>query len=147
MVANEQTVVVSCAQCGQKNRVANGKATAARCGACKQPVFPDHPVTGRDATWVAEVERSALPVLVDFWAPWCGPCRAIAPALEGIARDRAGRLKVVKINVDENPQTAARFSIQSIPTLMVFRDGKMIDQMRGALPKAAIEARLDQLRI
>jgi thioredoxin len=80
-------------------------------------------------------------------APWCGPCRAIAPALESIAGNKVGRLKVVKINVDENPAVSARFGIQAIPTLMVFRGGKIVDQMRGALPKPAIEARLAQLQI
>ncbi|HEY0710198.1 MAG TPA: thioredoxin TrxC [Polyangia bacterium] len=147
MSATRESFVVACAHCGRNNRVVEAKASAAQCGACKKSVFPDRPVVGSDATWKSEVEASAIPVLVDFWAPWCGPCRAIAPALESIAGNKVGRLKVVKINVDENPGVSARFGIQAIPTLMVFRGGKMVDQMRGALPKPAIEARLDQLQI
>jgi thioredoxin len=141
-----ETIVVACAQCGQKNRVlAARRGEQPMCGRCKQPVFPDHPVVVSDASWQGEVMAAPLPVLVDFWAPWCGPCRAVAPMLDTIAKDRAGQLKVVKLNVDENPQTASRFGIQAIPTMMVFRDGKVIDQLRGALPKPALDARLDKL--
>jgi thioredoxin 2 len=147
MAENQVAVVVACAHCGRSNRVVPSRAAQATCGACKKSVFPDRPVRGGDANWQSEVESSAIPVLVDFWAPWCGPCRAIAPALESIASDKVGRLKIVKVNVDENPRVASRFGIQAIPTLMVFRDGKMIDEMRGALPKPAIEARLGQLQI
>jgi thioredoxin 2 len=140
------SLVVACAHCGQKNRVQTQRAgKAAICGRCKQSVFPDQPVTGTDAAWQAEVEQSPIPVLVDFWAPWCGPCRAVAPALEAIAKERAGRVKVVKLNVDENPRTAARFGIQAIPTMMIFRGTEVVDQIRGALPKPALDGRLDQL--
>jgi thioredoxin len=103
-----------------------------------------HPVTVTEQNFRAEVEQSTLPVLVDFWAPWCGPCRAVAPMLEKLAGERAGRLKIAKVNVDENPALSARFSVSAIPTLALFRGGALIDQIRGAAPKATLEARLAQ---
>jgi thioredoxin len=99
-------------------------------------------VTITDASWKKEVEDCPIPVLVDFWAPWCGPCRAVAPMLESLAGERAGKLKIAKLNVDENPQSAARFNVQAIPTMIVFRGPLEVDQIRGALPKGALEARL-----
>jgi thioredoxin 2 len=83
--------------------------------------------------------------LVDFWAPWCGPCRTVGPLLEQIAAERAGRIKVGKLNVDENPQLAARFQVSAIPMLMIFRGPLLIDEIRGAVPKATIEARLNRV--
>jgi len=93
-----------------------------------------------DADFEAEVLKSAEPVVVDFWAEWCGPCRMIAPALEEIAAGAlAGKVKIVKLNVDENPQTAAKYNVMSIPTLMVFKNGEMASRQVGAAPKAKLE--------
>jgi thioredoxin 1 len=92
-----------------------------------------------DATFESEVLKSASPVVVDFWAEWCGPCRMIAPALEEIAGSLGEKVKIVKLNVDENPQTAAKYNIQSIPTLMIFKDGNMSSRQIGAAPKQKLE--------
>jgi thioredoxin 2 len=96
-----------------------------------------------DATFEAEVLRSPVPVLLDCWAPWCQPCRALAPTIDALARAYAGRARVAKLNVDENPATAARFAIQGIPTLLFFEGGRVQDRLVGVHPRPALEARLD----
>jgi thioredoxin len=144
--ADEDSVVYACSSCAANNRILRSRLKDdPTCGRCKQKVFPRRPVTVTDASWKREVEDSPIPVLVDFWAPWCGPCRAIAPVLEALAGERAGKLKIAKLNVDENPQSAARFQVQAIPTMIVFRGPLEVDQIRGALPKGALEARLDRV--
>jgi thioredoxin 1 len=92
-----------------------------------------------DATFESEVLKSTSPVVVDFWAEWCGPCRMIAPALEEIAGSLGEKVKIVKLNVDENPQTAAKYNIQSIPTLMIFKNGSLSSRQIGAAPKQKLE--------
>jgi thioredoxin 1 len=93
-----------------------------------------------DADFDSEVLKSAAPVVVDFWAEWCGPCRSIAPALEEIAGSLNGKVKIVKLNVDENPQTATKYGVMSIPTLMIFKNGQMASRQVGAAPKQKLEA-------
>ena len=102
------------------------------------------PLVVTDATFAADVERSPLPVLVDPWAPWCGPCRMVAPVLEELAGEMAGRSAVAKLNVDENPATAARFGVSSIPTLLLLKAGREVDRIIGALPKPEIARRVER---
>jgi thioredoxin 2 len=141
---------IRCATCGALNRVPREKLAQGlrpKCGRCKEPLpdFAAAPLVVTDATFAAEVERSPLPVLVDAWAAWCGPCRTIAPAIDELAAELAGKIRVAKLNVDENPATASRFDIRSIPTLLVIAGGREVDRIVGAQPKQAIRARLDRL--
>lgn len=98
-----------------------------------------------DESFESDVLKSDLPVLIDFWAPWCGPCKAIAPVVEEVAKQYAGRLKVVKMNVDDNPQTPSRYGVRGIPNLIVFKDGQVRDQIIGAVPKAQLVKAIDQV--
>ena len=136
--------VIRCANCGALNRVPAEKlAQGLRpvCGRCKQPLSGMKPVTVTDASF-NEVERSPLPVLLDVWAPWCGPCRYLAPVMDELATELAGQILVAKLNVDESPATASRFNIQSIPTVLVFHGGKEVDRIVGIQPKSEIVRRL-----
>lgn len=98
-----------------------------------------------DATFEAEVIKADKPVLVDFWAPWCGPCKAIGPVLSEIAGERESDVKIVKVNIDDNQEYAFKLGVMSIPTMVIFKEGQPIDKIVGAHPKATIEARIDKL--
>ncbi len=100
------------------------------------------PITLTESTFAAEVEQSPIPVLVDFWASWCGPCRAVAPVLDEIADEKAGALKVGKVNVDDEPALATRFRVMSIPTLILFKDGQPVETIVGASPKASLLSKI-----
>jgi len=147
----ENSRLVACAQCGATNRISAEKVAGGHepvCGRCKAPLSvasASGPVTVTDNTFAAEVERSPVPVLVDMWAPWCGPCRMIAPMLEELATEMASRLRIAKVNIDDNPATAARFAVRSIPTLLVMKGGQEIDRMVGVVPKVELKARLERL--
>src|SRR5579885_2828331 len=124
-----QTTNVKCANCGKINRVPAAASGTPRCANCHQPL-PWIAVAGDD-DFAQVVEESKVPVLVDLWATWCGPCRMVSPALEQLAQERAGTLKLVKVDVDAAPRLSHRFTIQSVPTLMVLRNGKVLARQSG----------------
>jgi thioredoxin 2 len=143
-----QALLVRCGNCGAENRVPEEKLKQGLepvCGRCKAPLSVEQkPIIVTDASFAAEVERSAAPILVDMWAPWCGPCLMLAPVIEQLAAEMAGRVRVAKLNVDENPVTAGRFNVRGIPALLLFKDGREIDRMVGVQPKAEIVRRLQR---
>ena len=139
--------VITCPSCGTKNRLPPPQAgRKAVCGKCKSPL-PDNsgPIEITDATFPEEVEQSATPVLLDMWADWCGPCHMLAPTIDQLASDMSGRVKVAKLNIDENPGTANRFGVRSIPTLLVLKGGKEVDRLVGVQPKQEIVRRLENV--
>ncbi len=131
--------LLACASCGKKNRIRPLPRGVPHCGSCGNPL--PWLVNATDATFDVEAD-AATAVLVDLWAPWCGPCRFVGPILEQLAAEYAGRLKVVKVNVDENPALTRRFQAFSIPTLVVLKGGRVVDRIVGALPKGQLTMRL-----
>jgi thioredoxin 2 len=125
------STIIVCPKCSTKNRVRPSPSGVPRCSVCHS-LLPWIVDAGAD-TFDAEIKAS-VPVLVDFWAPWCGPCRMVSPAVERIGRESAGRLKVVKLNVDEAPAISERYSVRGIPLLVLFRDGVEVDRSVGAVP-------------
>jgi thioredoxin 2 len=144
---DDRGVIVVCNGCGQKNRLAYERLDGeVRCGQCKEPMsLPSEPIeVDQSADFDRLVSRSALPLVVDYWAPWCGPCRMVGPELRKVAARQAGRVLVVKINTDELPDLGERYAIKSIPTLAVFAGGRELARSAGARPAAEIERFIEQ---
>lgn len=136
-------MIVACTRCGQKNRLAFERLSGGvRCGKCHEPLgAPAAPIEIQSgAEFDHVVAKSSLPIVVDYWAPWCGPCRMVAPELEKVAARQAGRLLIVKVNTDAVAELGERFGIRSIPTLAVFAGGREVGRTAGARPAADIEA-------
>ena len=144
-------MIIRCPHCGTQNRLpADAAQHKIVCGKCKAPLAAPAgaagaaagPMVVSDATFARDVEQSPVPVLVDLWAAWCGPCRMIAPIVDELAAEMAGRVRVAKLNVDENPATAGRFNVFSIPTLLIFKNGQEVDRIVGVVGKAVLQKRL-----
>lgn len=133
--------IAPCPQCGSKNRLKSALPDQRPvCGKCKSPL--PWLIDGTDISFRKEIQTQT-PVLVDFWAQWCAPCRMTTPVLEEIARERAGQIKILKINVDENPATAGQFNVRSIPTMILFKNGDPVETLMGAMSKDALLAAID----
>ena len=137
----EKSTTVRCGNCGAKNRVPAVATGTPRCGKCSTALR--WVVDANDAEFHAVVDESSLPVLVDVWAPWCGPCRMVSPALERLAEELAGSLKLVKVNADDNPEVSSRFEVRSIPTLVLLDHGAVVDKQIGALPEHQLRSWLE----
>ena len=135
---------VRCPFCERLNRVDLTRlADGPKCAECRRPLLLDRPVPATDGDLDETVRTAEVPVLVDFYADWCGPCKVMAPVLDEVAHDRQGRALVLKLDTDRNPAAAARFGIRGIPTLIAFRGGQESGRQVGAVPRAAVDALLD----
>lgn len=144
-----EDLIIRCPVCGTNNRVPEAKlhnGLAPVCGKCKS-VLPlsAKPVTVTDSNFETEVAGSPVPVLLDLWAPWCGPCQVIGPVLDQISAEMSGRVRVAKLNVDDNPVTSNRFQVRSIPCLLILQGGRELDRIIGAQPKPEILRRLNHV--
>ncbi len=142
---SKESIIIACSSCKAKNRIPLARTGENPvCAKCKAPLsgIPFHTVNATDSDFEKKVLQHKGPVLVDCWAPWCGPCRSIGPILDDLAKDFAGQIKIVKINMDENPGISSKYSIMSIPTMLFFKDGQLKDSLTGALPKTEIVKRI-----
>jgi thioredoxin 2 len=140
-------MLIACPHCQAVNRVPDERLQDdPNCGRCKQPMLSGEPVELTDATFATVVGKTGLPVVVDFWAPWCGPCRAMAPQFEQAARELKGRALFVKLNSDDNPKTSVRYRIRSIPTVLLFRGGEEYSRLSGAMPARDLVRWVQQAR-
>ena len=139
-------MIRTCSHCHTKNRIpARYLAARGKCGQCKQPLPPQsQPIEADASTFDDIVQNSPVPVLVDFWAEWCGPCKMIGPALEELSEEYGDKIKIVKVNVDENPNSPAQLGVRGIPALFLFKDGEIVSNRAGAAPKAALKGWIDE---
>ena len=145
-VQEQSKATVACPFCGTLNRVDLSKLDhKPKCGKCEKPILLDRPITVSDATFERVTTDTTVPVVVDFYADWCPPCKIMAPLLDDVARRRAGRMLVAKLDTDKNPVTGPRFGIRGIPTLIAFRNGKEVARRVGAVPPAELEAFLNAI--
>jgi thioredoxin 2 len=140
--AMPRTSTVTCPHCSKRNRVPATAGSVPRCGNCHQNL--PWIANAGDEDFAEVAEQAPVPVLVDLWATWCGPCRMVSPVLERLATERAGELKLVKVDVDTAPRLSQRFQVRSVPTLMVLRDGQVLASQPGAAPEPALRNWLDQ---
>src|SRR5881296_4493469 len=144
---DDRGILLNCPKCGRRNRMRyEGLGQTFHCAQCKNELPPlNEPVDARsDLVFDALISQSKLPVLVDFWAPWCGPCKSIAPIVEELAGEYDGKLKVAKLNVDDHPATASRYGIRGIPNLIILRGGAVKEQIVGAVPKARLVSAIEK---
>ena len=144
---DSNSIIINCPNCGAKNRIPKSRfQDRPICGNCRTRLkasgYNDKPIEVTDQSFDKEVLSYQGPVLLDCWAPWCGPCKLVAPVLDQLASEYAGRVKIAKLNVDENPVIASRYAIQSIPTMLIFNQGNQVNRLVGALPKQEIERHL-----
>ena len=139
-MSSPDTLHLVCPHCHTTNRVAlQHLSSAPDCGKCHQPLFTGQPVALDAASYDRHLSRSDLPLLVDFWAPWCGPCKAIGPVIDELAEEFEGKVVIAKMNVDDNPATPGKFGIRAIPTLILFKGGEVVDQITGAVGKTQLQ--------
>ena len=150
-VVNQNSIIVGCSSCGAKNRVPKERLNERPvCGKCKTRLslegrYPELPVDVSDQAFQREVLEFPGPVVVFYWAPWCGHCQRLMPVFDAIASEYTGKLKFAKVHLDQNPSTASQYGIQSVPTLLFFKRGRQMDRTVGALPRQEIERRLQTI--
>ncbi|MFI5972651.1 thioredoxin [Streptomyces sp. NPDC051452] len=137
-----RTTMVTCPKCGRDNRIPVAAEGRPRCGHCKQPL--PWIVDAGDDDFAEVAENATQPVVVDLWATWCGPCRMVSPALEQVARELAGQIKLVKVDVDRNPRLSRRFEVQAVPTLLVLDRGETVARQAGAAPANVLRSWVEQ---
>lgn len=146
---NQDSLILVCPACNTRNRVPVSRMDESpKCGKCKSllPVESlSMPVTVTDADFAQQVFGSSLPVVVDCWAPWCGPCRAFGPVIDQLAQQYRGKIKFAKLNLDDNPVTGSQYGISSVPTILLVKNGRLVDKLVGALPKEQLEAQIARI--
>jgi thioredoxin 2 len=142
---SEETRNIVCPNCTSVNRISSGRdARKAKCGRCHQPLFTGRPASASAKSFATHIQRNDIPVVVDFWAEWCGPCKAMAPVYERVTSEFEPEVRFLKVDTEAEPELSARYNIRSIPTLMLFRDGNVVAQQAGAMAAEALRSWLRQ---